>query len=203
MSQFIVDLPVPSMGATVSELTIVNLAVSVGAQVAKGQKLAELESDKSSFEFESPWRGESARRPRRKGAVMSSGQPDFRLQNGRRESAPPRGGGRRAAADLSASPSRPLRRSRRQATRRRKRSNGRLARSKWPRKPGWIIPRSPISRPPGPAGGSREGRRGQVSRRAEIGGMPGAILECPRNFEALRPRCALSGGRVARPPRIV
>ena len=44
----------PAMGATVSELTIVNIVVAPGTKVAKGQKLAELESDKSAFDFESP-----------------------------------------------------------------------------------------------------------------------------------------------------
>ncbi|MEO6992249.1 MAG: lipoyl domain-containing protein, partial [Lacunisphaera sp.] len=54
MSTFIIDVPMPSMGATVSELTVISLAVAPGAKVAKGQKLAELESDKSAFDFESP-----------------------------------------------------------------------------------------------------------------------------------------------------
>ena len=47
----------PSMGATVNELTVVSLKIAPGARVAKGQKLAELESDKSIFEFESPCDG--------------------------------------------------------------------------------------------------------------------------------------------------
>ena len=45
MSTFIIDVPMPAMGATVSELTIINLSVNPGTKVAKGQKLAELESD--------------------------------------------------------------------------------------------------------------------------------------------------------------
>ncbi len=47
----------PSMGATVNELTVVSLKAGVGDRVVKGQKLAELESDKSVFEFESPCDG--------------------------------------------------------------------------------------------------------------------------------------------------
>jgi len=57
MESFLIDVPMPSMGATVNELTVVSLKVAPGARVAKGQKLAELESDKSIFEFESPCDG--------------------------------------------------------------------------------------------------------------------------------------------------
>lgn len=45
------------MGATVNELTVIALKVQPGDPVKKGQKLAELESDKSVFEFESPCDG--------------------------------------------------------------------------------------------------------------------------------------------------
>jgi pyruvate/2-oxoglutarate dehydrogenase complex dihydrolipoamide acyltransferase (E2) component len=54
MEPFLIDVPMPSMGATVHELTVVGLKIQVGDQVKKGQKLAELESDKSVFDFESP-----------------------------------------------------------------------------------------------------------------------------------------------------
>ncbi len=47
----------PSMGATVNELTVIALKAKPGDRVSKGQKLAELESDKSVFEFESPCDG--------------------------------------------------------------------------------------------------------------------------------------------------
>jgi pyruvate/2-oxoglutarate dehydrogenase complex dihydrolipoamide acyltransferase (E2) component len=57
MANFLIDVPMPSMGATVNELTVVSLKTSAGAQVTKGQKLAELESDKSIFDFESPCTG--------------------------------------------------------------------------------------------------------------------------------------------------
>ncbi len=57
METFLIDVPMPSMGATVNELTVVTLKTTPGARVAKGQKLAELESDKSIFEFESPCEG--------------------------------------------------------------------------------------------------------------------------------------------------
>ena len=54
METFLIDVPVPSMGATVNELTVVSLKTKAGDHVTKGQKIAELESDKSIFEFESP-----------------------------------------------------------------------------------------------------------------------------------------------------
>ena len=57
MDNFLIDVPMPSMGATVNELTVVKLRITPGVQVAKGQKIAELESDKSIFEFESPCEG--------------------------------------------------------------------------------------------------------------------------------------------------
>lgn len=57
MANFLIDVPMPSMGATVNELTVVSLKTAPGAHVTKGQKLAELESDKSIFDFESPCAG--------------------------------------------------------------------------------------------------------------------------------------------------
>jgi pyruvate/2-oxoglutarate dehydrogenase complex dihydrolipoamide acyltransferase (E2) component len=57
MDTFLIDVPMPSMGATVNELTVVTLKIQPGARVAKGQKIGELESDKSIFEFESPCDG--------------------------------------------------------------------------------------------------------------------------------------------------
>jgi len=57
MDTFLIDVPMPSMGATVNELTVVTLRTRPGERVTKGQKIAELESDKSIFEFESPCDG--------------------------------------------------------------------------------------------------------------------------------------------------
>jgi pyruvate/2-oxoglutarate dehydrogenase complex dihydrolipoamide acyltransferase (E2) component len=57
MENFLIDVPMPSMGATVNELTVVSLKTKPGDKVTKGQRLAELESDKSIFEFESPCDG--------------------------------------------------------------------------------------------------------------------------------------------------
>src|SRR5208283_2215571 len=57
MDTFLIDVPMPSMGATVNELTVISLKIQPGARVAKGEKIGELESDKSVFEFESPCDG--------------------------------------------------------------------------------------------------------------------------------------------------
>ena len=80
MSTFIIDVPVPSMGATVSELTVINLAVAPGTPVAKGQKLAALESDKSAFDFESPAAGTVLSIVAKNGAAITSGQPFLRME---------------------------------------------------------------------------------------------------------------------------
>lgn len=80
MSSFIIDVPVPSMGATVSELTVINLAVAPGAKVAKGQKLAALESDKSAFDFESPAGGTVLAIMAKNGGTITSGQPFLRME---------------------------------------------------------------------------------------------------------------------------
>jgi pyruvate/2-oxoglutarate dehydrogenase complex dihydrolipoamide acyltransferase (E2) component len=80
MSTFIIDVPVPSMGATVSELTVINLAVAPGTKVAKGQKLAALESDKSAFDFESPAEGTVLSIAAKNGGALISGQPFLRLE---------------------------------------------------------------------------------------------------------------------------
>ena len=80
MSTFIIDVPVPSMGATVSELTVINLAVAPGAKVAKGQKLAALESDKSAFDFESPGAGTVLAIMAQNGGTLRSGEPFVRME---------------------------------------------------------------------------------------------------------------------------
>lgn len=57
MSKIVIDIPVPSMGATVNELTLLDIHVAAGKPFAKGEKIAEFESDKSVFEFEAPCDG--------------------------------------------------------------------------------------------------------------------------------------------------
>ena len=80
MANFIIDVPVPSMGATVSELTVVSIKTKPGDRVAKGQKIAELESDKSIFEYEAPADGLVIALPAKPGEVLQSGALFLRLE---------------------------------------------------------------------------------------------------------------------------
>lgn len=73
METFIIDVPVPSMGATVSELSVIIIKVAPGDRVTKGQRLADLESDKSAFEFESPCDGVIHAIAGKPGQTMNSG----------------------------------------------------------------------------------------------------------------------------------
>jgi len=80
MDTFLIDVPMPSMGATVSELTIIDLKVEPGAAISKGQKIAELESDKSVFEYEAPCDGEVVAVQCRAGDIVASGGPFLRIR---------------------------------------------------------------------------------------------------------------------------
>ena len=80
MDTFIIDVPVPSMGATVSELNVIVIKVKAGDRVTKGQRLADLESDKSAFEFESPCDGVIHAVIGKPGATMNSGDPFVQIE---------------------------------------------------------------------------------------------------------------------------
>ncbi|RFC42488.1 MAG: Pyruvate/2-oxoglutarate dehydrogenase complex [Verrucomicrobia bacterium] len=80
MDTFIIDVPVPSMGATVSELNVIVIKVQPGDRVIKGQRLADLESDKSAFEFESPCDGVIHAVIGQPGATMNSGDPFVQIE---------------------------------------------------------------------------------------------------------------------------
>jgi 3-oxoacyl-(acyl-carrier-protein) synthase III len=80
METFLIDVPMPSMGATVSELTIIDLKVVPGGTVAKGEKIAELESDKSVFEFEAPCAGTVRAIRCRAGDIVPSGAPFLQIE---------------------------------------------------------------------------------------------------------------------------
>ncbi len=73
MATFRIDIPVPSMGATVNELTVIDLKVGPGDRLAKGRVAAELESDKSVFEWEAPCDGVVAAVHCRAGDIIRSG----------------------------------------------------------------------------------------------------------------------------------
>lgn len=80
MENFIIDVPVPSMGATVSELTVIIIKVKAGDRVTKGQRLADLESDKSAFEYESPCDGVIHTVAAKAGQTLQSGDLFIRIE---------------------------------------------------------------------------------------------------------------------------
>jgi len=80
METFLIDVPVPSMGATVNEMTVIDLLVAPGSRIAKGQKIAEMESDKSVFDFEAPCDGMVVEIKGRAGDILPSGAPFLRVE---------------------------------------------------------------------------------------------------------------------------
>lgn len=80
MASFLIEVTLPAMGATVNELTVISLKAQPGETVRKGQKLAELESDKSVFDFESPAEGVLRAVLVAPGDVRPSGSPFLRLE---------------------------------------------------------------------------------------------------------------------------
>ena len=80
METFLIDVPMPSMGATVNELTVVTLKTQPGDRVTKGQRLADLESDKSIFEFESPCDGVVRAILAKAGDIRPSGVPFIQIE---------------------------------------------------------------------------------------------------------------------------
>ncbi len=80
METFLIDVPMPSMGATVNELTVIDIMVKVGDHFKKGDKIVELESDKSVFEFESPCDGVLQALQVRAGDIVPSGSPFMQIE---------------------------------------------------------------------------------------------------------------------------
>ncbi len=80
METFLIDVPMPSMGATVSELTVIDILVQSGSTLSKGVKAAELESDKSVFEWEAPCDGIVQKVFCRAGDIVTSGTPFMRIE---------------------------------------------------------------------------------------------------------------------------
>lgn len=68
------------MGATVNELTVVALKTKVGDRVTKGQRVADLESDKSIFEFEAPCDGVIRGILVKAGDVKPAGTPFLQIE---------------------------------------------------------------------------------------------------------------------------
>ena len=82
MDSLLVEIPIPSMGATVNELTVLDITIEVGQSVSKGDQIAELESDKSIFEFEAPCDGTIRSILCRAGDVVPAGSPFIRIETG-------------------------------------------------------------------------------------------------------------------------
>jgi pyruvate/2-oxoglutarate dehydrogenase complex dihydrolipoamide acyltransferase (E2) component len=80
METFLIDVPMPSMGATVNELTVITLKTKPGDRVTKGQRIADLESDKSIFEFESPCDGVVRAIAVKAGDVQAAGAPFLQIE---------------------------------------------------------------------------------------------------------------------------
>ena len=80
METFLIDVLIPSMGATVSELTVIDIKIAPGARITKGEKIAELESDKSVFEYEAPCDGVVEAIQARAGDILPSGSPFLSIQ---------------------------------------------------------------------------------------------------------------------------
>ena len=77
---YLIDVPIPSMGATVNELTVIDVMVQTGDRFAKGDKIVELESDKSVFEFEAPCDGILRELKVRAGDIVPSGSPFMQIE---------------------------------------------------------------------------------------------------------------------------
>ena len=80
METFLIEVPMPSMGATVNELNVIALKIAAGDRVTKGQKIADLESDKSVFEFESPCDGTIRAVLVKAGDVQPAGGPFLQIE---------------------------------------------------------------------------------------------------------------------------
>ncbi len=80
MSKLLIEVPIPSMGATVNEITLIDLLCEAGNAITKGDKIAELESDKSIFDFEAPCDGIISRICCRAGDILAVGSPFLRIE---------------------------------------------------------------------------------------------------------------------------
>ncbi len=169
METFLIDVPMPSMGATVNELTVIDLKVQPGAHIAKGEKIAELESDKSVFEFEAPCDGVITEIKSRAGDIVPSGAPFLRIQT----------------ADTS------LRHLEAKGAEKRKVESGKSGKAiDQPKAP---VPSVPTSRLPSPASGLQWTPRAR--KLAEEAGLAPATIT---DIDATGPGGVISGDDVAR-----
>ena len=80
MSRFLVQIPVPSMGATVHEMTVIEIFAAEAREVTKGERIAELESDKSVFDFEAPCSGRIVGWQARPGDIVATNAPLLQME---------------------------------------------------------------------------------------------------------------------------
>lgn len=80
MSRFVVQIPVPSMGATVHEMTVIDIFAHPERDVQKGERIAELESDKSVFDLEAPCSGRILAWQARAGDVVETNTPLLQME---------------------------------------------------------------------------------------------------------------------------
>lgn len=80
MAKLLIEVPIPSMGATVNEITVIDILPQAGDSVSKGEKIAELESDKSIFDFEAPCDGVIQSFACRAGDILEVDTPFFRIE---------------------------------------------------------------------------------------------------------------------------
>jgi pyruvate/2-oxoglutarate dehydrogenase complex dihydrolipoamide acyltransferase (E2) component len=80
METFVIAVPIPSMGATVNELNVIAVKTQPGERVAKGQRIVDLESDKSVFEFEAPCDGVIRAVHVKAGDAVPTGAPFLQIE---------------------------------------------------------------------------------------------------------------------------
>jgi 2-oxoisovalerate dehydrogenase E2 component (dihydrolipoyl transacylase) len=73
---------VAPLGDSVAELEIVGWLIEVGAPVAVDQDVVEVETDKSTLEVPSPWKGTLHAKHGEPGEVVEVGSPLFSIDTG-------------------------------------------------------------------------------------------------------------------------
>ena len=98
-----VTVEVPDIG-TEDAVDVIELCVKAGDEVAEGDSLVVLESDKASMEVPSPRAGKVIRMLVKEGAAVREGDPLVLLESARDESVEPSSGGDSPAASAEATP---------------------------------------------------------------------------------------------------
>ncbi|MFH1761055.1 MAG: biotin/lipoyl-containing protein, partial [bacterium] len=72
---FIVSVPMPFVGESIVDGVLIRWFVKAGDSITKNQILAEIETEKSTWEFESPCKGEVIEISANEGDVIEVGKP--------------------------------------------------------------------------------------------------------------------------------